>query len=234
MAWNVNILTLFPELFPGPLALSVVGRGLKDGHWSINTTNIRDFAIDKHGTIDDTPYGGGGGMVMRPDVIGLALESIKPSTGPIIYLSPRGNKFTQELAKTLIGHENLTIVCGRFEGLDERAIKCYDMMELSAGDYVLSSGDLAALIVLDVCARLIPGVLGNLASSHEESFSYGQGHLLEYPHYTKPRVWNGICVPDVLLSGHHEQIKKWRLAEAERKTMIMRPDLWSMYIGGHK
>jgi len=225
-----TILTLFPEMFPGPLGQSLSGRALQDGVWNLETINIRDFTADKHKTVDDTPCGGGAGMVMKPDVLDKAILSIK-SQGRFIYMSPRGKVLDQDLAKELAQEEHLTILCGRYEGVDQRVLDAHNAEEISIGDYVLSGGEPAAMILLDTCIRLLPGVMGNTETTDEESFENG---LLEYPLYTRPTVWtdsNGIerKVPETLISGHHKNIRKWRLEQSEAITQKQRPDLWAKY-----
>lgn len=229
-AFKARLLTLFPEMFPGFLGQSLSGRALDNGLWNLETVNIRDYADDVHKTVDDTPFGGGAGMVMKPDVLSRALEAQKP-LGRFIYMSPRGKLLTQELARDLVQSPPLTILCGRYEGVDQRLLDAYDAEEISIGDYVLSGGEPAAMILLDACIRLIPGVLGNAGTHDEESFENG---LLEYPHYTRPAQWtdpNGVerSVPDVLTSGHHARISDWRLRESEQITQSRRPDLWQKY-----
>lgn len=226
MTFHVNILTLFPEMFPGALGHSLSGKALAEKIWSYHTVNIRDFAQGVHKSVDDTPFGGGAGMVMRPDIIEKALLSI-PDQGRKIYLSPRGKVLTQALAKELAAASILTLLCGRYEGVDQRVLDAHDFEEISIGDYVLSGGEPAALILMDACIRLLPGVLGNDATLNEESFSAG---LLEYPHYTRPASWtsaNGQTyeVPAVLQSGHHEKITTWRREQAQSLTARRRPDL---------
>lgn len=233
--WKVNIATFFPEIYPGPLGLSVTGNALKKDIWSINPIQIRDYATDKHKTVDDTPYGGGSGMVMKPDVLGSLIESeFLPNGLPIIYLSPRGRVFNQSVAKELSATNGLNIICGRFEGIDERVLIEYKVTELSLGDFVLSAGDLAALPILDACVRLLAGVLESEIALVEESFGLGGDYqkLLEYPQYTKPAIWSGHEVPEVLKSGNHAEISKWRLQKAKEKTKIARPDLWDQYNKG--
>ena len=225
--WTANVLTLFPEMFPGPLGHSLAGRALAEGIWALNTIDIRGFATDKHHTVDDTPFGGGASMVMRPDVIDVALQSLKGNDNPVIYLSPRGKLFDQATARRLVAAPAVTLLCGRFEGVDQRVIDAHRMEEISLGDFILSGGEPAAITLIDACVRLLPGVLGNTQSLIEESFEQG---LLEYPHYTRPQSWCGRAVPDVLLSGHHEKIRAWRLAQAEQVTRERRPDLWGRYI----
>lgn len=219
-----TVLTLFPELFPGPLGASLVGRGLADGLWSIEARNIRDSATDRHRTVDDTPSGGGAGMVLRADVLAAAIDSASPAgdARPRLLMSPRGVPMTQALARELAAGAGVVIVAGRFEGVDERVIESRGLREVSIGDYVLSGGDIAAMAILDAVVRLLPGVLGNAASIESESFSDG---LLEYPHYTRPQVFEGRAIPDVLTSGDHGRIAAWRRGEAERLTAERRPDL---------
>jgi tRNA (guanine37-N1)-methyltransferase len=224
MSWGVRVLTLFPEMFPGPLGDSLAGKALGEGLWSLQTINIRDFATDKHGTVDDTPCGGGPGMVMRPDVVHGALESVSDAPGPVIYLTPRGRPLDQELVQELAAGPGMTVLCGRYEGVDERVLEAHSVMEVSLGDFVLSGGEPAAIALIDACVRLLPGVMGDEASLEEESFQSG---LLEYPQYTRPAEWLGRRVPEVLLSGHHEKIRAWRREQAERVTRERRPDLWA-------
>ena len=225
-------LTLYPEMFPGPLGHSLAGKALAAGHWSLETMQIREFSTNKHGTVDDTPYGGGAGMVMRADVVDAAIAAakVKMPAGRLIYFTPRGQKITQKLVAELAQQE-LILLCGRFEAVDERVFEAHAPLELSLGDFVLSGGEIAALALLDACLRLIPGVIQGGEPVGEESFGLDAVYagLLEYPHYTRPPVWNGLSVPEVLLSGHHEQIRLWRLAEAERVTKARRPDLWERY-----
>ncbi len=228
--WCATVLTLFPEMFPGPLGLSLSGKAQADGLWAMEAVNIRDFAADRHNTVDDTPFGGGPGMVMRPDVVDRALASVEGRPGPVLYLSPRGKVFDQAMAADLAAAGGVTLLCGRYEGVDQRVLDKRGVQEVSLGDFVLSGGELAAMTVLDACLRLLPGYMGAQASLEEESFSSG---LLEYPHYTRPADWDGLEVPAVLLSGHHEKIKAWRLAEAEKVTRDRRPDLWSRYRTDH-
>lgn len=224
--WTVNILTLFPEMFPAMLGQSLSGRALEKNIWALNTVNIRDFATDKHKTVDDTPFGGGAGMVMRPDVIEAALLSV-PAPGRKIYMSPRGKVLDQALVQDLAKTETLTLLCGRYEGVDQRVLDAHDFEEISIGDYVLSGGEPAAMIMMDACIRLLPGVMGNDETAGEESFSNG---LLEYPHYTRPAEWvaaNGraFTVPDILTSGHHGKVAEWRHRQALALTKARRPDL---------
>ena len=221
--WRASILTLFPEAFPGPLGLSLAGRAQASGIWSLDKVNIRDFAADRHRTVDVTPFGGGAGMVMRPDVIDAAVASVADDR-PILALTPRGTPFTQSTAARLAAGPGVVLLCGRYEGIDQRVIEARRMQEVSIGDYVLSGGELPALVILDAIVRLLPGVMGAAASAEEESFSAG---LLEYPHYTRPADWAGRRVPEILLSGNHAAIAAWRRDQAERLTRERRPDLWA-------
>jgi tRNA (guanine37-N1)-methyltransferase len=222
MTWRASVLTLFPEMFPGPLGQSLAGRALGSA-WTLHAENIRAHATDRHRTVDDTPFGGGAGMVMRPDILDGALEAVADDR-PCVYLSPRGIPFTQAMAEKFAAGPGIVLLCGRYEGIDQRVIDARGLMEISVGDYVLSGGEPAALVLLDACVRLLPGVMGAESSAAEESFSDG---LLEYPHYTRPAEWRGRRVPDVLLSGHHAAIAAWRAAEAEKLTRERRPDLWA-------
>jgi tRNA (guanine37-N1)-methyltransferase len=222
MTWRASVLTLFPAMFPGPLGQSLAGRALENAVWSLSVTNIRNFAQDRHRTVDDTPFGGGAGMVMRPDIVDAAVQSVADDR-PVVYLTPRGRRFTQAQAWHFAGGPGVILLCGRYEGIDQRVVEARGMQELSIGDYVLSGGELAALVLLDSVVRLLPGVMGAAESAAEESFS---GGLLEYPHYTRPAEWQGRRVPDVLLSGHHGAVSVWRQAESERITRERRPDLW--------
>lgn len=224
--WHINLLTLFPEMFPGALGQSLSGKALEKNLWSYTAVNIRDFATDKHKTVDDTPFGGGAGMVMRADIIEKALLSVK-NPGRKIYLSPRGRVLTQDLVKELAGEPALTLLCGRYEGVDQRVLDAHGFEEISIGDYVLSGGEPAALILMDACIRLLPGVMGNEDTPTEESFSHG---LLEYPHYTRPAEWTAAdggkhAVPPVLVSGDHGKVAQWRHEQAEKLTRERRPDL---------
>lgn len=223
MSWRASVLTLFPDIFPGPLGQSLAGRALDDGIWSLDVTDIRDFGTGKHRKVDDTPFGGGAGMVMRPDVVDAAVDPVADGR-PVIYLTPRGRRFTQADAVRFASGDGLILVCGRYEGVDQRVIEARAMEEFSVGDYVLSGGELAALVLLDSVVRLLPGVMGAAESALDESFS---GGLLEYPHYTRPAEWAGRTVPDVLLSGNHAAVAAWRQAESEQITMRRRPDLWA-------
>lgn len=229
--WTAHILTIFPDMFPGPLGHSLAGRALADKVWDLRAVDIREFASDKHGTVDDAPFGGGPGMVMRADVLDAALDSVAEAPGPVIYLTPRGRTFDQARAAELAAGPGVTLLCGRFEGIDERVIEARGFEEVSVGDFVLSGGEPAAMNVIDACVRLLPGVVGAAESLVEESFAQG---LLEYPQYTRPATWRGRTAPDVLLSGHHEKIRAWRLAQAERITRERRPDLWERYVARHK
>ena len=221
MALNVTVLTIFPEVFPGFLGYSLTGRALEKGLWSLKAVNIRDYAFDKHGSVDDTPCGGGAGMIMRPDVLGEAIEH-NHKKGKIIYMSPKGKPLTQQKVHELSKEENITILCGRFEGIDERVLEEYEVEEISIGDYILTGGEQAAMILLDAVVRLIDGVLGNAESIQNESF---ENSLLEYPQYTRPIEWKGRKVPEILLSGHHENIAKWQIEQAKKITKERRPDL---------
>lgn len=223
---NVTVLTVFPELFPGFLGYSLTGKALEEQKWQLQTVNIRDYAFDRHKSVDDTPCGGGAGMIMRPDVLGRAIEA-NHTRGRIIYMSPKGRPLTQKLVHELSCEEELTIVCGRFEGIDERVIEAYNVEEISIGDYILTGGEQAAQIMLDAVVRLLPGVLGNEASLEDESF---ENFLLEYPQYTRPTEWEGRSVPEVLLSGHHRKIADWRREQAEIATKAKRPDLFKKYL----
>lgn len=218
-------------MFPGPLGVSLAGKALERGVWSLEAVNIRDFAEDRHKTVDDKPFGGGAGMVMRPDVLGKAIDAIRakqPRT-KLIYFSPRGAVLNQEKLQELVKEEHLTLLCGRFEGVDQRVLDHYAIEEISLGDFVLSGGEIAALALMDACVRLLPGVMNNSETLHEESFGVGGefSGLLEYPHYTRPAVWQGLAVPEVLLSGNHAEISRWRLCQAEQITQVRRKDLWA-------
>lgn len=229
MTWQATVLTLFPEMFPGPLGLSLSGKALSEGKWALQTVDIRDFATDKHGSVDDTPAGGGAGMVMRADIAAASIDAGRkeaPQGTQAIYLSPRGVPLTQARAQTLAEGPGAILLCGRFEGVDQRVLEARNVEEISIGDYVLSGGELAAQVVIDACVRLLPGVTGNEISLAEESFASG---LLEYPHYTRPREWEGHAIPDILLSGDHERIAQWRREQAEALTKARRPDLWERY-----
>lgn len=225
--WRATVLTIFPEMFPGPLGLSLAGKALAEDKWALRTMDIRDFATDKHRSVDDTPSGGGAGMVMRTDIAASAIDAARadaPAETPTIYLSPRGRPLTQRRVREVAAAPGVILLCGRFEGIDERVLEARNVEDISIGDYVLSGGELAAQVLIDACVRLLPGVAGNESSLAEESFA---GDLLEYPHYTRPRLWEGRAIPDVLLSGDHEKIAKWRREEAEKITKERRPDLWT-------
>lgn len=224
MSFRADIITLFPELFPGPLGASVIGRGLSEGRWTLATTQLRDFATGKHRPVDDTPSGGGPGMVLKPDVLAKAIDHVAPPEDkrPRLLMSPRGVPLTQKMAHQLAEGPGAVIVCGRFEGVDQRVIDSRNLREVSIGDYVLAGGEVAAMVLLEAVVRLIPGVLGAEASRDDESFEQG---LLEYPHYTRPQDFEGHQIPDVLTSGDHGKVEKWRRAEAEKLTRARRPDL---------
>jgi tRNA (guanine37-N1)-methyltransferase len=233
--FHVKIFTLFPEMFPGHLGLSLSGKALEKGLWSFESFNPRAFTADLHKTVDDAPLGGGAGMVMKPDVLSRCFEAHKP-LGRLIYMSPRGKPLTQGLAQELTKESALSILCGRYEGVDQRLLDAYNVEEISVGDYVLSGGEPAAMILLDACIRLLPGVVGNDGTHDEESFSHG---LLEYPHYTRPAEWTGPDgvsrkAPEILSSGHHAKVAAWRREEAEKITRERRPDLWEKYARGRK
>jgi tRNA (guanine37-N1)-methyltransferase len=227
--FSVTVLTLFPELFPGVLGASLPGKALKDGLWTLNALDIRSFATDKHSTVDDTPYGGGAGMVMRPDVVDSAVRVAEAKlTAPArkIYLSPRGRVLDQALIKELAASPSLMLLCGRYEGVDQRVLDAQGMEEISLGDFVLAGGEIAAMALIEACVRLLPGVLGNAQTTEEESFEAG---LLEYPHYTRPAEWAGRPVPDILLSGNHAEIRAWRQTQSEAITRARRPDMWQRF-----
>ena len=232
--WSATVLTLFPEMFPGPLGQSLAGRALKDGLWSLDCINIRDYATDKHKTVDDTPFGGGPGMVMRPDVVMNALDAVQNGVAakdvsaiPKIYFSPRGRKLDQAKIHELAAHDHVIMVCGRYEGLDQRVIDHAGLVEISIGDVVLSGGELPAIMTMDAVVRLLPGVMGNAEAHQNDSFENG---LLEHSLYTQPRDWQGMHVPEILTSGDHGKIAQWRLSESEAITKARRPDLWAEYI----
>ncbi len=231
--WTARILTLFPEMFPGPLGQSLAGQALADGLWALETVDIRTFASDKHRTVDGPPFGGGAGMVMRPDVVDAAIGAAMGEAGdwPLVYLTPRGRPLTQDRVRELASGPGAVLLCGRYEGVDERVIEAREAQEISLGDFVLSGGEAAAMALTDACVRLQDGVLGSSGSLAEESFERG---LLEYPQYTRPRVWNGREVPEVLVSGHHERVRAWRAAQSEKATRERRPDLWTRYQGHAK
>ncbi len=222
---NITCLTLFPEMFPGFLAYSLAGKAMKENLFSLKAVNIRDYATDSYKTVDDVPFGGSAGMLMKADVLDAAIKA-NYSSGPLIYMSPRGQSLTQKRVVDLAQEKNLTIICGRFEGIDERIFKTWSIEEISIGDFILSGGEPAALTMLDAIIRYIPHVLGNKNSLDEETFSNG---LLEYPQYTRPQIWNGMAVPDVLVSGHHQNIQNWRKKQSIQLTKERRPDLWKAY-----
>ncbi len=224
-SFRATVLTLYPEMFPGPLGVSLAGKALQDGAWSLEPVQIRDFATDKHRMVDDTPAGGGAGMVMKPDVLGRAVDHVADGR-PRLFMSPRGKPLSQARVRELAAGPGAIILCGRFEGVDERLIEARQFEEVSIGDYILSGGETAAIVVLDAIVRLLPGVMGNVLSGETESFETG---LLEHPHYTRPQQWEGRSIPDVLLSGNHGAIEKWRRSQAERLTRERRPDLWQAH-----
>ena len=224
--WKVRVFTLYPEMFPGPLASGLYKKALEKKIWSLEVVNIRDYAMDKHKTVDDTPFGGGSGMVMRADVLANSLDkNIFDNKETVIYLSPKGKKFDQIYAKKILD-KNINIICGHFEGVDQRILETRNIEEISIGDIVLSGGEIGAFVIIDTVVRLLPGVLGNLNSLSEETF---EKNLLEYPQYTKPQKWEEKEIPSVLLTGNHEKIKDWRLAQSEDITRRRRPDLWEKY-----
>jgi tRNA (guanine37-N1)-methyltransferase len=230
--WRASVLTIFPDMFPGPLGTSLAGKALASGTWALDAVDIRGFTTDKHRTVDDTPAGGGPGMVMKADVLGRAIDATAVDARPRLLMSPRGTPLTQERVEALTREQGAILICGRFEGVDERVIAARGLEEVSVGDYVLSGGEQAAMIMLDAVIRLLPGVVGNKDTHDEESFSNG---LLEYPHYTRPAEWTGPdgvarTVPDVLVSGHHAKSKEWRLTQSEKVTEARRPDLWQAYL----
>lgn len=231
--WTAQVLTLFPDMFPGPLGASLAGRALGAGLWGLAVTDIRDFATDRHRSVDDTPAGGGPGMVMRADVMAAAIDAVHSSTNPLIYLTPRGRPLTQARVRELAAGAGATLICGRFEGLDERVIEARHIEEVSLGDFVLSGGELAAMALIDAVVRLIPGVMGSGVSGEEESFEAG---LLEYPQYTRPQSFEGREIPPILTSGDHAKVKAWRRQKAEEATRNRRPDLWEKFLlsQGHK
>ena len=223
MTWRATVLTIFPEMLPGPLAYSLAGKALNSGIWRLETVDIRDFARDKHRSVDDAPFGGGPGMVMRPDVLDAAIAGAG-GTGPLVLLSPRGRPLDQEAVRAFAEGPGVTLVCGRFEGIDERVIEARSIEEISLGDFVLSGGEPAAIALIDACVRLLPGVMGKQASGEDESFSEG---LLEYPQFTRPQEFEGRGIPEILTSGDHAKVAAWRKAEAEALTRARRPDLWA-------
>ena len=231
-AWRATVLTLFPEVFPGPLGASLAGRGLRDGLWRLDALDMRAFGAGRHRSVDDTPFGGGAGMVLRPDVVDAACGAAlaEAPDRPLVALTPRGEPLTQSTVRDLAAGPGAVLLCGRYEGVDQRVVEARGMREISVGDYVLSGGETAAMVLLDACVRLLPGVMGAAESAEEESFA--ADGLLEYPHYTRPAEWSGRRVPEVLLSGHHADVARWRRAEAERATRERRPDLWARRSGG--
>jgi tRNA (guanine37-N1)-methyltransferase len=226
MPWSATVLTLFPEMFPGPLGISLAGKALENGLWSLDVRDIREHGLGKHRTVDDTPAGGGPGMVMRADVAAAAIDAVERQDRPLVYLSPRGKPLTQARVKALSDGPGVVMLCGRFEGLDERVIEARQMEEISLGDFVLAGGEIAAMAVMEAAVRLIPGVLGAAASPAEESFSEG---LLEYPQFTRPQVFESQSIPEVLNNGNHKEISKWRRTQAEALTRLRRPDLWTLF-----
>ncbi|GAB4120911.1 MAG: tRNA (guanosine(37)-N1)-methyltransferase TrmD [Rhodothalassiaceae bacterium] len=234
MSFVAQVLTLFPRMFPGPLGMSLAGKAHDEGLWTLDLLDIRDYARDKHRSVDDSPAGGGPGMVLRADIVAAAIDAARARAGtdwPLVYLSPRGRRFDQSLARDWSRRGGVTLLCGRFEGVDQRVIEARAMEEVSIGDFVLSGGEPAAIAMLDAVIRLLPGVMGAAQSGEEESFERG---LLEYPHYTRPQMWEGREIPEVLNSGHHGKIAEWRLKKAEELTRLCRPDLWSTYERRHK
>jgi tRNA (guanine37-N1)-methyltransferase len=225
--WRASVITIFPDMFPGPLSLSLAGKARQNGIWSLDAIDLRDFATDRHRTVDDTPAGGGPGMVMKPDVIARAIDAVATDDRPRLLMSPRGAPLTQRKVAALAEGPGVVVLCGRFEGVDERVIAGRNLEEVSVGDYVLSGGEVAALVLIDGCVRLLPGVMGEAGSLAEESFADG---LLEYPQYTRPQVWEGQTIPEVLVSGDHAKVAAWRRAEAERLTGTRRPDLWAAHL----
>ena len=224
--WQAQVFTLYPEIFPGPLSKGLYGKAMSKNLWNLKIVNIRDAAEGKHKTVDDTPYGGGSGMLLKADVLAKSIDQNRIEGEKILYLSPKGKKFDQSYAKKLASEKSLSLICGHFEGVDERVLTTRNIEEISIGDYVLSGGETAAYVVIDSVLRLLPGVLGNDNSKNEETFENG---LLEYPQYTKPQIWEEKAVPDVLLSGDHNKIKDWRLSQSEAITRDRRPDLWQLY-----
>ena len=229
--WKVRIFTLYPEMFPGPLNQGLYGKALSNRIWSIEVINIRDSAPDKHKTVDDKPFGGGSGMLLKADILGKSIDEHKKENERIFYLSPKGKKFDQKIAKELSKEKTINLICGHFEGVDERILQTRNIEEISLGDYILSGGESASFVIVDTILRLLPGVLGNETSKIDESFEKG---LLEYPQYTKPQIWEKKSVPEVLLSGDHAKIKDWRLSQSKDITRRRRPDLWKKYLGKEK
>ena len=224
--FQAKIFTLYPEYFPGPFEIGICKKAFEKKLWDLKLINIRDYADDKHKTVDDTPYGGGVGMLMRPDVVAKSLDANLDEKETVYYLTPKGNIFNQDIAKDIVKKNKVNILCGHFEGVDQRVLDSRNVEEISIGDFILSGGEMASFVVLDTVLRLVPGVLGNLNSTKDESFENG---LLEYPQYTKPQIWEKLSVPDILLSGDHNKIKSWRLSQSEAITRHRRPDLWQKY-----
>ena len=229
--WTARVFTLYPEIFPGPLNKGLYGKALQKKAWSLEVVNIRDATEDKHKTVDDTPFGGGSGMLLKPDVLGRSIDSNIKKGERIFYLSPKGKKFDQKIAKEISNEKTINLICGHFEGVDERILNTRNIEEISIGDYILSGGESASFVVIDAVLRLLPGVLGNEISKDEESFENG---LLEYPQYTKPQIWEKQSVPEVLLSGDHAKIKDWRLSQSKDITRRRRPDLWKKHLDKEK
>jgi tRNA (guanine37-N1)-methyltransferase len=229
--WRASVITIFPDMFPGPLGLSLAGKARERGLWALDAVDLRDYATDKHRTVDDTPAGGGPGMVMKADVIARAVDAVATDARPRLLMSPRGVPLTQARVAALSQGQGVVLLCGRFEGVDERAIAGRNLEEVSVGDYVLSGGELAAMALIDACVRLLPGVMGKQGSAAEESFADG---LLEYPQYTRPQVWEGRPIPEVLVCGDHAKVAAWRRAEAERLTAARRADLWAAHLAGKR
>ncbi len=227
--WQATVLTLFPDMFPGPIGASLAGKALKENRWSLDVRDIRDHGLGKHRTVDDTPSGGGPGMVMRADVAAAAIDAVERGNRPLIYLSPRGAPLTQARVRALAGGPGAILFCGRFEGLDQRVIEARQMEEISLGDFVLMGGEVAAMAMIEAIVRLLPGVLGDATSADDESFAR---HLLEYPHFTRPQTFEDRSIPDVVTDGNHSEISKWRQAQAESLTKLRRPDLWALYEKG--
>ena len=224
--FQAKIFTLYPEYFPGPFEIGICKKAFEKKLWDLKLINIRDYADDKHKTVDDTPYGGGVGMLMRPDVVAKSLDANLDEKETVYYLTPKGKIFNQDIAKDIVKKDKVNILCGHFEGVDQRVLDSRNVEEISIGDFILSGGEMASFVVLDTVLRLVPGVLGNLNSTKDESFENG---LLEYPQYTKPQIWEKLSVPDILLSGDHNKIKSWRLSQSEAITRLRRPDLWQKY-----
>ena len=224
--FQAKIFTLYPEYFPGPFEIGIFKKAFEKKHWDLKHINIREYADDKHKTVDDTPYGGGVGMLMRPDVVAKSLDANLDKKETVYYLTPKGKIFNQDIAKDIVKKNKVNILCGHFEGVDQRVLDSRNIEEISIGDFILSGGEIASFVVLDTVLRLVPGVLGNLNSTKDESFENG---LLEYPQYTKPQIWEKLSVPDILLSGDHNKIKSWRLSQSEAITRHRRPDLWQKY-----